>query len=142
MVIISDKQRQDLNNSSNPAKNVGLGDIVVELQSKSGGGEIQKVVAEVKKDLEDSNALVMEIEDGLKEEIEKIKSDFSQLVNKVNDLAKSVSSSVAEMNRKIEEVKSIKSEPIAPVAPVAPKVVSKRIEPEVNPIDEAPVGLA
>jgi ElaB/YqjD/DUF883 family membrane-anchored ribosome-binding protein len=133
---LTEKQIQGLNNMSNPAKEIGLGDLLARLESKSGGGEIQKVVAEVKKELEDSNALVMEVEDGLKSEIEKIKSDVSQLVNKLNELASAVSSSVAEMDRKIAENKVVKPEP------VAPPIVSKRIEPEVNPIDEAPAGLA
>jgi predicted nucleic acid-binding Zn-ribbon protein len=135
-MALSEKTIQGLNNISNATKEARLGDLLAKLEGKSGGGEIQKVVAEIRKELEDSNALVMEIEDGLKSEIDKIKSDISQLVNKLNDLAGSISSQLAEMNRKIEEAKSVKQEP------VAPPIVSKRIEPEVNPIDEAPAGLA
>jgi methyl-accepting chemotaxis protein len=130
---LSEKQIKDLNNSSVAAQNAGLGDFLANLEGKSGGGEIQKVVNEMKKELEDSNSLVMGIEDGLKKEDNKIRADIAQLVNKINEVSSSVnsfSSMLADVNKKIEELKAVKAEP------VAPPIVSKRIEADQSPADE------
>ena len=139
-MALTDKQIKDLNNMSTAAKNAELGNLLDSLESKSGGGDLQKILKDFQKKFDELKNSVEKSFKELQDEMTKVelrdkitKVELQDNVIKLKgDFEKSldlIKFSLSELSLKLDDHLTEPAPSVKPADPVEP------IKEESNPID-------
>ena len=107
-----------LNSINSATQRAGLGDLLAEIESKAGGGDIKKTLNAFREELDE----ILELINGVESKVNTLSSE-DKYSSSIRNLENSLSALTSKLDKHIASTKvvSVPSAPPAPPAPSAPE---------------------